>query len=70
MSNESLAETGFSHGLDVCINKDAGTSSVSNKMMATAVEAILGAVHLDGGDVALRRVLTQLRIVNPHDLLV
>lgn len=39
-------------------------------MMATAVEAILGAVHLDGGDAALHHVLTQLRIVNPHTLLV
>lgn len=37
-------------------------------MMATAVEAILGAVHLDGGDDALRRVLTRLRIVNPYEL--
>lgn len=68
LCNNFLAERGFCHGLDLCINKDAGTPSVSPKMMATAVEAILGAVHLDGGDDALRRVLTRLRIVNPYEL--
>lgn len=39
-------------------------------MMAIAVGAILGAVHLDGGDDALRHVLAQLRIVSPTDPLV
>ncbi|KAJ4161696.1 uncharacterized protein LMH87_007719 [Akanthomyces muscarius] len=67
LSNTYLAETGFSLGLDHCVIKDAGTSSVSDKMMAIAVGAILGAVHLDGGDNALRHVLAQLRIVSPTD---
>ncbi|KAJ2975578.1 hypothetical protein NQ176_g5445 [Zarea fungicola] len=70
LSNEYLAEIGFTLGLDHCINKDAGTTSVSKRMMATAVEALLGAVHLDGGDEALRVVLGQLRIVSPEDRLV
>ncbi|KAJ4161697.1 uncharacterized protein LMH87_007719 [Akanthomyces muscarius] len=70
LSNTYLAETGFSLGLDHCVIKDAGTSSVSDKMMAIAVGAILGAVHLDGGDNALRHVLAQLRIVSPTDPLV
>jgi hypothetical protein len=33
--------------------------------MATAVEAILGAVHLDGGDGALAGVMGRLGIVDP-----
>lgn len=34
-------------------------------MMATAVEAVLGAVHLDGGADALVAVMDRLRIVGP-----
>lgn len=37
-------------------------------MMATTVEAILGAVHLDGGDQALASVMTNLSLTS--DLLV
>lgn len=37
---------------------------MSDGMMATAVEAILGAVHLDGGDDALVAVMQHLRIVD------
>jgi dsRNA-specific ribonuclease len=65
LCNESLAERGFEHGLDRYITKDYGTPVVSKKMMATAVEALLGAVHLDGGDGALSRVMGHLRIVDP-----
>ncbi|XWW92868.1 hypothetical protein V2A60_000795 [Cordyceps javanica] len=68
LCNDYLAARGFALGLDSCLNKNDGTYVVSKKMMATAVEAILGAVHLDGGDDALRRVLRHLRIVNPDEL--
>ncbi|OAA64772.1 Ribonuclease III [Cordyceps fumosorosea ARSEF 2679] len=67
LSNNFLAETGFSYGLDLCVHKDPATVFVSSKMMATAVEAILGAVHLDGGDAALRRVLAHLHIVSQYE---
>lgn len=70
LSNECLAEIGFTLGLDKYVNMDAGTTVVSKKMMATAVEALLGAVHLDGGDEALRRVLGLLRIVGQEERLV
>jgi ribonuclease-3 len=33
--------------------------------MATTVEAILGAVHLDSGDSALARVLQSLGLTHP-----
>lgn len=36
-------------------------------MMVTAVEAILGAVRLDGGEDALRRVLKSLYIVRTYE---
>ncbi|KAJ6784562.1 hypothetical protein PWT90_09372 [Aphanocladium album] len=70
LCNDHLAQVGFTLGLNRNINKDTGTTSVSKKMMATAVEAILGAVHLDGGDVALRRVMAQLRLASPCETLV
>ena len=70
LGNEYFAETGKSHSLDFYINKDAGTRKVSEKMMATAVEAVLGAVHLDGGDDALASVMDRLRIVDPFKNLV
>ena len=34
-----------------------GTTKVSDAMIATTVEAILGAVHLDGGDDTLKTVM-------------
>lgn len=63
--NKNLAERGFAHQLDVCIIRNGGTVSVSDKMMATAVEAILGAVRLDGGVDALTKVMGNLGIIVP-----
>ncbi|KJK82651.1 hypothetical protein H634G_01788 [Metarhizium anisopliae BRIP 53293] len=63
--NKNLAERGFAHQLDVCIIRNGGTVSVSDKMMATAVEAILGAVRLDGGVDALTTVMGNLGIIVP-----
>lgn len=65
LCNDSLAERGFANSLHACVTRNSGTISVSKKMMATAMEAILGAVHLDGGDDALTRVMEHLRIVQP-----
>jgi hypothetical protein len=68
MGNDNLARVGFRTGLDRCINLNPGTIRVSDGMMATTVEAILGAVHLDGGDAALATVMGNLGLT--HDLLV
>lgn len=65
LCNRNLAERGFSRQLDVVIIKNGGTVIVSEKMMATAVEAILGAVHLDGGLDALTTVMENLGIIDP-----
>lgn len=67
LSHDSLAETGLSFGLHLCLKMTAGTPSVSKKMMVTADEAILGAVRLDGGEDALRRVLKSLYIDRTYE---
>lgn len=51
-------------GLDQCINLNPGTDRVSQDMMATTIEAILGAVHLDGGDDALASVMARLGLTS------
>lgn len=49
-SEKGLAGRGFRHGLDECIIKNPGHSGrISDRMMATAVEAIIGAVYKDSG---------------------
>ncbi|KUL89264.1 hypothetical protein ZTR_03712 [Talaromyces verruculosus] len=68
LSNENLARVGFQTGLDRCLNLNPGTAVISQAMMATTVEAILGAVHLDGGDQALASVMIKLGLTS--DLLV
>jgi len=47
-------------GLDECVIRDLGTAVVSDKMVATAVEAVLGAVYLDGGEGVLEAVMRRL----------
>ncbi|KAH8716798.1 ribonuclease III domain-containing protein [Phaeosphaeriaceae sp. PMI808] len=63
-SNEALAQCGFEIGVDRCIHLTDGLSSVSPKMVATTLEAIIGAVFRDGGDEAALRVVTYLRFLN------
>lgn len=50
VSEKGLANRGFSHGLDAFIIKNAGhLGRISDRMMATAIEAIIGAVFIDSG---------------------
>ena len=65
--NANVGRVGFDHGLDACVNCDPATRAVSHGMMAATVEAVLGAVHLDGGDEALTAVMEQLGLT--HELL-
>ena len=62
--NSELAAAGFRLGLDDCILLNLGTASVSDKTMATTMEAILGAVELDAGPDALTEVANRLGIVH------
>lgn len=50
----------MNHGLDACINANGGTLRISPGMVATAVEAILGAVERDGGLDKLAQVMDHL----------
>ncbi|KAG5775088.1 hypothetical protein H9Q73_011235 [Fusarium xylarioides] len=68
ISNDNLTRVGREHGLDKCINMNGGTTRVSSGMVATALEAILGAVEIDGGRDALARVMKHLGLTE-HALL-
>lgn len=65
MSNPSLAKVGLSRQLETCVHLGSGQGAVSDKMMATAVEALIGAVHLDSGEgnyAAVKGVMDHLGI--------
>lgn len=66
-SNANLASVGRAHGLGGCIVLNPGTTVVTDKMIATAMEAIIGAVSLDGGSNAVNRLLNALDL--SHNLL-
>ncbi|RYP26155.1 hypothetical protein DL767_008151 [Monosporascus sp. MG133] len=68
LGNKNLSQVGQEHGLDKCINVNGGTFAVGTGMIATAVQAILGAVHKDGGHVALAGVMDRLGLTE-HALL-
>lgn len=69
-ANSNLAAVGFKHGLDKCVILNDGTPKVSNGSMATTVEAIIGAVELDGGVDATLQVATRLGLVHQSIALV
>jgi dsRNA-specific ribonuclease len=62
--NKNLTDVGFEHGLRDCVILNPGTQKVSDASMATTVEAILGAVELDGGPEALLQVARRLGLVH------
>jgi ribonuclease III len=62
--NTKLTAVGFDRGLDACVLLNGGTGKVSDKTMATTVEAILGAVELDAGSEALVQVATRLGLIH------
>ena len=64
LGNASLADVGFRAGLDACVYLNPGTTAVSKRTMATTVEAILGAVHRDGGEAAMARVMETLGVTH------
>lgn len=64
LSNSGLNEAGERLGLHSTIHGELPSTPVSSKMMATAVEAIVGAVHLDGGDQAAYEVMIPMGLVD------
>lgn len=64
LGNANLCAVGFAHSIDKCVLLNQGTTSVSDKTMATTVEAILGAVYLDSGANAMSAVLVTLGLTH------
>jgi len=63
LGNENLSRVGFSTGLDQCLNMNRfNTVLVSAKMSATLVEAVVGALALDGTVEDVKKVLENLGI--------
>lgn len=65
-SNVNLDRAGRRHGLDVFVCRNPSQrAGVSPATMATTVEAILGAVYLDGGIDNVSQVMQTLGLVGP-----
>ena len=63
-SNNNLATVGFRNGIDVAMNKNPSQyGQVSPDVMATTVEAIIGAIYLDAGNFfAVKQAMTKLGV--------
>lgn len=65
-TNENLAQIGFSLGIDAYIQLNPSSQGVVNeRLMATTMEAIIGAVYLDSGKnvMTTRLVVIRLRVL-------
>lgn len=61
--NVNLDRVGRLHGLHDCIEiSSTNRQAISLRMMATTVEAIIGAVFLDGGSAAVHALLDTLNL--------
>lgn len=69
LSNGNLARRGQDLGIGTCVFCNEGTV-VSAKMIASTLEAIVGAVYLDGGDAAVSLVIEHLGLTNHRLLMV
>jgi hypothetical protein len=63
--NSNLADVGFQHGLDACVILNPETPDASRLSMASTIEAIIGAVELDGGSEPVMPLVTSLGLVHP-----
>jgi ribonuclease-3 len=68
ISNAALARRSYEIGVDRCVLVGSNNPAVSGRMVATTMEAIIGAVHQDGGGDAVRLVVEHLELFD-HSLL-
>jgi ribonuclease-3 len=60
LSNPALHARGIAFGLHRCILLNPGQTLISQEMMARTFEALIGAVQIDGGTEAAKKVITRL----------
>jgi ribonuclease-3 len=68
LSNDALARRAYKAGIDECVITADSNPAVSPRMVATALEAVIGAVYQDGGNDAVQRVMQSLGFFD-HPLL-
>jgi ribonuclease-3 len=68
ISNAALARRGYEIGIDRVVIVGSNNPAVSGRMVATTLEAIIGAVHQDGGNDAVNQVIEHLELFD-HRLL-
>lgn len=61
LNNDNLSKLGREKGLDNCVVLNPGTNDVSEKAMATTIQALIGAVYWDGGEKALIELFNTLK---------
>jgi ribonuclease-3 len=68
LSNDALARRGYRLGVEACISQAGGAYQKTPKMVATTLQAIVGAVFQDGGDEAVGSLIERFGFLN-HSLL-
>ncbi|KAF1343865.1 ribonuclease III domain-containing protein [Delphinella strobiligena] len=68
LTNDNFCRIGNETGLAEFLHKNPNSPcATSDKLVATLIEAIFGAVEIDGGEVALRTVMRNIGLV-PSDI--
>jgi ribonuclease-3 len=68
ISNAALARRGYEIGIDWIVTVGSNNPAMSGRMVATTLEAIIGAVQQDGGDDAVNQAIEHLELFD-HALL-
>ncbi|KAK5081023.1 hypothetical protein LTR05_008340 [Lithohypha guttulata] len=67
--NTNLARIGLNKSLKECIIDNPGTVRISDKMLATTVEALIGAAYCDAGDDGLAKAIAAFGL-DEHEFLI
>ena len=61
----SLARVGFEQGLNTCVIASTN-QNVTTNMMATTVQALIGAIYIEGGEQGMAKLLTKLGLTHEY----
>lgn len=68
LTNDNFGRIGNKTGLAELLHKNPSSPcATSDKLVATLIEAIFGAVEIDGGEAALRKVMLKIELI-PNDI--